>query len=250
MILTSLPPGPLHHAMQVSKRFHDAIDPKAPSSVSSMRVALGLLCRRKIDDLTPSEHVELTLRDGAAATVTIFLYDTPDQTLQRRFHWLLNVTLEPADVSVERDIRLVSVPTLLIAGFNITRIARGDHAGRGRNSRHRGDESSNILTLKFSCVAKGLELDTTTTRGIIRAKNTLCPLHTRAGWFGVKILTMPFDVRVCVAVDFRDAMLATGHDIGTCHIFGCQVGDHGVQVSWNGRDIRLHSAGMDGWMKG
>jgi hypothetical protein len=249
MILTRLPPGPLHHTMQISKHFHDAIDPKAPSSVS-MRVALGLLCRRKIDDLTPSEHVELTLRDGAAATVTIFLYDTPQQTLHRRFHWLLNVTLKPVDVPVVRDSCFVPVPTLSIAGFNIIRIARGDHAGRRGDSRRSGDESSNILTLNFSYIAKGFDSDKPTARGIIRSifdgEPTLCHLHAHASWSGVKILTMPFDVRVCVSVDFRDAMLATGHHIGTCHVLGCQVGVHGVQVSWNRRDIRLRSVGMNG----
>jgi hypothetical protein len=252
MILTRLPPGPLHHAMQVSKRFHDAIDPKAPSSVSSMRVALGLLCRRKIEDMTPSEHAELAHRDGAPATPRRLFYDAPQQTLHRRFHWLLNVTLDPVDVSVVRDTCFVPVPTLSIAGSNTIRIVRGDHAGRGGNSRRSGDESSNILTLNFSYVAKGFEQDKPTARGIIRSivksKDTLCPLDPGAGWFDVKILTMPFDVRVCVSVDFRDAMQATGHHVGPCRYFGCQVGNHGVQV-------RLEHKGNiayvpSGWMDG
>jgi hypothetical protein len=161
--------------MQISKHFHDAIDPKAPSSVS-MRVALGLLCRRKIEDMTPSEHAELAHRDGAAATFRRFLYDVPQQTLHRRFHWLLNVTLKPVDVPVVRDSCFVPVPTLSIAGFNIIRIARGDHAGRRGDSRRSGDESSNILTLNFSTrISRQLEASSDPSL----TANPLCAISTR-----------------------------------------------------------------------
>lgn len=232
MILTRLPPGPLYRAMQVSKHFQSTIDPRPPSSVSSMRIALGLQFGRKIEDMTPWEHAELAVSEEIAVTVSTFLYDVPDQTLHRRFHWLLNVTLDPRIISVVRDIRLVYVPTLAIDNFRLTRIARGDHAGRKRTSIHSGDESSNVLTLKFSFVARGYEQDWPTTRGIARGKDTLYPHNSgHATWSGVKILTMPFDVRVCVSVDFRNAMHASFHHIGHCHVPGCQVGLHGVQVS-------------------
>ena len=244
MILTRLPPGPLYRAMQVSKHFQSTIDPKFPSSVSSMRIALGLQFGREIEDMTPWEHAELAVSEEIALTVSNFLYDMPAQTLHRRFHWLLNVTLDPKIVSVVRDIRLVSVPTLTIDKFRLTRIARGDHAGRKRTSRHSGDESSNVLTLKFSFVAKGYEQDWPTTRGIARGKDTLYPVNGgHATWSGVKILTMPFEVRVCVSVDFRDAMHASYHHIGHCHVPGCQVGLHGVQVSLKGWKYCLHSIG-------
>jgi hypothetical protein len=231
MILTCLPPGPLHRAMQVSRRFCDTIKPTAPYSVSEMRVALGLLFGRNIEDMTPSEHADLALPNEAATAAT-YLYDMLDQTLHRRFHWLLNVTLDPVFSSVERDSKHVSVPTLTIAPFNLTRIVRGDYAGRSNSGRTRmrsGDESSNVLTLKFSLVSRGYENEALTSRGIIRDQ-TIYPNESGASWSGVKILTMPFDVRICVFVDFRDAMQAHGHHIGHCSVPGCQVGDHGVQV--------------------
>jgi len=229
MILTHLPQGPLHRGMQVSRRFCDTIDPKIPSSVSGMRVALGLQFGRKIEDMTPSELAALALPEEPA-TVSTFLYDQLDQTLHHRFHWLLNVTLDPFVAPVVRDARRASVPTLSIAGYHLVRIARGDHVGRRRSSRNSGDDSSNVLTLKFTHASKGYENEAVTTRGISRA-GALYPNHSLATWLGVKILTMPFDVRVCVSVDFRDAMHANNHHIGHCQVPGCQVGDHGVQVS-------------------
>ena len=219
--------------MQVSRDFRDAIDPEAAHPLIGMRVALGLRFRRKLEDMTPSEHADLALREDRheAPTVVNYHYDI---ALHCRFHWLLNVTLHPVDHPIMREICHVSVPTLAISPFSLVRIARGDHAGRSDDHKvpKRGDdENSNVLTLKFSLTAKGYDnAGTITNRGIFKA-GTVYPDDDDASWSDIKILTMPFDVRVCVCVDFRDAMQAHGHHIGHCRIPGCQVGDHGVQVS-------------------
>lgn len=173
MILTHLPQGPLHRAMQVSRRFCDTIDPKIPSSVSGMHVALGLQFGRKIEDMTPSELAALALPEEPA-TVSTFLYDQLDQTLHHRFHWLLNVTLDPFVAPVVRDARRASVPTLSIAGYHLVRIARGDHVGRRRSSRNSGDDSSNVLTLKFTHASKGYENEAVTTgQGHLQSRRAL-----------------------------------------------------------------------------
>ena len=46
----------------------------------------------------------------------------------------------------------------------------------------------------------------------------------------MKLLTMPFKVRVIVAVDFRAAMGSPHHPRGHCPARGCQLGLHGIQV--------------------
>jgi hypothetical protein len=232
MILTCLPPGPLRHAMKVSRDFRDAIDPNSTHPLTGMRVALGLRFSRKLEDMTPSEHAELALREDRFDAPTVFTYHY-DIALHRRFYWLLNVTLHPVDHPIPRAERHVSVPTLAIHPFSLVRIARGDHAGR--NNGHKvpkrsGDEDSNVLTLKFSLNANFYDNATITDKGIYRAR-TIYPNDDDATWSDIKILTLPFDVRVCVSVDFRDAMQARGHHIGHCRVPGCQVGDHGVQVS-------------------
>lgn len=235
LILTNLPPGPLHHAMEISTRFCDTIKPTLPHSVAGMRVALGLRFRRRIEDMTDSERLDLTTVDNVGAT-TILLYDVLDQIIHRRFHWLLNVTLDPINVSVMREKRHVSVPTLAIDPFHIVRISRGDHVDRSSSSRPRriiSDDTSTVMSLRFTLVAKGYECDTVTTRGIVKA-DKLYPNDGRASWSGVKLLTMAFDVRVCVGVDFRDAMHAPFHHTGHCQVPGCQVGRHGIQVSAEG----------------
>jgi hypothetical protein len=237
MILTNLPTGPLRHAMQVSKQFRDAINPKAAHPVTGMRVALGLRFSRKIEDMTPSEHADLAFRDEAATSATS-IFHMLFLNVQRRVYWLLNSTLDPVDHPTIRTGRLSSNPNLAIAPFHLVRVARGDHAGRSNSftsHRRNGDESSNVLTLKFTLNAKGYDNTAMTTKGISRA-GKIYPDDGHASWSGIKILTMPFDVRAIVSVDFRDAMHALHHHVGFCQVPGCQVGDHGVQVRGN-RDI-------------
>jgi hypothetical protein len=233
--------------MQVSRDFRDAIDPEAAHPLTGMRVALGLRFGRKLEDMTPSEHADLALREDHYEAPTVFTYHY-DIALHRRFHWLLNVNLHPVDHPIAREIRHVSVPTLAIAPFSLVRIARGDHAGRGNGHKvpkRSGDEDSNVLTMEFSLTAKGYDnAGMITNRGIFKA-GTVYPNDDDASWSDIKILTMPFDVRVSVSVDFRDAMQARGHHIGHCRVPGCQVGDHGVQVSWKRHGFSYIPLGVD-----
>jgi hypothetical protein len=49
-------------------------------------------------------------------------------------------------------------------------------------------------------------------------------------WMDIKLLNVPLKVQVTLAVDFREAMGASGHPHGPCPVYGCQVGLYGVQV--------------------
>lgn len=229
MILIYLPPGPLHHAMEVSTRFRDTIKPTTPSGGNDMRVALGLRFSRRIEGMTESEHLALSLLEDAAKR-GIFLYDLMDQILHRRFFWLMNVILDPRNTSFRREATHGSVPTLAVEPFNLVRIARGDHAGRGSKAGGNSyDENSRVMTLRFALPVKGNEKDAVTPRGIVK-DGTLYRDNGRADWRGVTLLTMPFDVRICVDVDLREAMLAPLHHVGECQVPGCKVGVYGVQV--------------------
>jgi len=231
MILTHLPPGPLHHAMEVSKDFRDTIKPTTSSSnPPGMRKALGLGFRRCIEDITYSESLSLAMTDDSTDELTL-LYDLIDENIHLRFHWLLNVTLDPRNASARRKSKHGPVPTLATKPFHLVRIARGTHTDLStRTDVSPDDESSETMTLNFCLPVQGLDTDEQITRGILK-DDDVYPNNGSATWSGVKILTMPFDVRISVCVDFREAMFAPWHPVGHCRFPGCQVGDHGVQVS-------------------
>jgi len=219
-ILIHLPVGSLRSAMFVCRQFHDCIRPNADQPLEGMRKALGLEFKRRIESIADSEIIALTKPPAQR------------EPLLPHLGWLMNATIDS-----QIPLHQVSEPTLCIYPFDLDVIKQ--RAG------------TRTVKLKIKLNPKHVDY-WGHPKGILRYKNRAKNDEKRVyedtilegkhpSWTDIKLLTMPFALKVSVMVDFREVMGASPyhHTSRLCSATGCLIGIHGVQVGLVHLTLRL-----------
>lgn len=211
LILSELPLESNRNAMFVSKLFWQCTRPDADEPLSGINEALGLKFSRSIESMSDWEKGDF------------WGHKCPPHGLHGpHMDWLLNIQFDCACMLDQK------LPFLKIKPFTLASI--------------KGNILNETLKIKLKLDAEHIK-NAMEWRGVGALRQGQQKLYSnrtyngvRHNWMDVKIVKMPFSVRVCVAIDFRRSMGAPSHQPGQCPIHGCQVGLHGVQV----RAFRTH----------
>lgn len=214
MILSNLPLRSHRSYMRVCKRFWECTRPDAQHRLSGIGEALGVKFSRTIESVDEAESAELL----AHTLDSSYQYYAPS------FSWLLNVNF--SFLFLERD---HPEPMLTIKPFTIEAVAMTSKTQIVEVSLNlKADDIQNLLGLKGVTSFEDCQSRLFSNRTVG---------GVRHNWMDIKLLNMPFKVRVAVKVDMREAMGSADHGEGICPAHGCQVGLFGIQVSFTAGHI-------------
>ena len=208
-ILTCFPLESDRRLIGVCKAFWRCLNPGAQRHLYGIKQALGIKFSQSIASITKKE------------SETIWNEKVPPELIHvRRVDWLFNVRLEcPCAVGHH-------TPLLTIEPFTLISVA-GQHP--------KSDLFNISLKLDAESLIKEPRVMHPELKGVKNVRNGQEVLYSNQhgvsrNWMDVKLLNMPFRVRVSVTVDFRKGMGAPTHHEGHCPVQGCQLGLWGQQV--------------------
>ena len=205
MILAEVPLASDRNAMRVSRQFWEALKPDAERHLYGIRRALGVEFSRSLKSMTDGEKAELE-RVGSL----------PPGTHPPRMDWLVKIELDRACLFKRHSPFLRIKPFVLHAMYALL--------------------EDGIFVIKLKLDAEDIDARYTEWKGVAALRDGRKMLWSNGdlvsrNWMDLKLLTMPFEVKVIVAVDFRAGMGSPRHPRGPCPAPGCQLGLHGIQVS-------------------
>ncbi|GAB7322612.1 hypothetical protein MBLNU13_g03524t1 [Cladosporium sp. NU13] len=206
MILAELPLASDRSAMSVSRQFWQALNPDAEDPLYGIKKALGIEFSRSLKSMTYVEKAELERAGGL-----------PPEIHPLRMSWLVNIELDrPSCLLSRRSAFLRIKPFVLHVMGAVMR--------------------DGVFVIKLRLNAEDTDARYTEWKGVAALRDGQKRLWSNGdlvsrNWMDVKLLAMPFKVKVTVAVDFRTGMGSPHHPRGPCPAPGCQLGLHGIQYT-------------------
>jgi len=205
MILAELPLASDRTAMTTSRQFWQALNPDAEHPLYGIKRALGIEFSRSLESMTDSEKAELERAGGLSPEVH-----------PPRMDWLLNIEIDRPSCLLSRRSAFLRIKPFVLHAMGAVL-------------------EDGVFMIKLRLNAEHIDARYTEWKGVAALRDDRKLLWSNGdlvsrNWMDVKLLTMPFKVKVIVAVDFRAAMGSPRHPRGPCPAPGCQLGDHGVQV--------------------
>lgn len=205
MILAELPLVSDRAAMTVSRQFWKALNPDTEHPLYGIKRALGVEFSRSLESMTDPEKAELERAGGLSPEIH-----------PPRMDWLLNIEIDRPSCLLSRRSAFLRIKPFVLHVMGAVL-------------------ENGILMIKLRLNAEDIDARYREWKGVTALRDDRKLLWSNGdlvsrNWMDVKLLTMPFKVKVIVAVDFRAAMGSPRHPRGPCPAPGCQLGDHGVQV--------------------